>query len=57
MKKKLISDNGYGANRKEMREGFSDQNVKDKENDFYSKWEEEKKYRDIGFGRDCGNAR
>ena len=56
LKEKYITDNGFGATNKEAREGFSDQTVKESDN-WMKKWDEEKKYKDIGFGRDCGYKR
>lgn len=53
-----VKDN-YGASSSDIKRGFCKDNVKDhEENETWMKeWEEEQAYRNIGFGRDTGNAR
>ena len=59
MHEKYITDNGYGATKSDAKRGYSDDTVKDHESteSYMQEWDERQRYRNIGFGRDEGNAR
>jgi hypothetical protein len=54
---KYITENGYGASVSDMKKGYSDELVKDDKESWMEEYDEERKYRDTGFGRDTGHAR
>jgi len=56
---KYITDGGYGATSDDAKRGYSNQNVDDHEKtESWSKeYEEQQAHRNIGFGRDKGQAR
>jgi hypothetical protein len=63
MAEKYIVDGGFGASFNDAKQGYSNANSdkdKDGSNDVDSwleEWKEENDYRNIGFGRDTGQAR
>lgn len=56
-----ITDNGYGASKLDSSRGYSDESMKDDmegtDADWAKRYNEEMQIRNIGFGRETGEAR
>ena len=59
MKEKTIIDGAYGVNRSNSKTGYTDETMKDHESSetWMKEWDEERKWRNTGFGRERGEAR
>ncbi len=58
-KESYKTDGGYGASSKDAERGYSNEDVKEHEQSesWMNEWQEKQDHKNIGFGRDTGNAR
>jgi hypothetical protein len=59
--RQMGTEGGYGANDADAARGYTNEGTAKKDSDGFESWvkkyDEEQAYRNIGFGRDTGNAR